>query len=257
MNMPLYKLTLTTIFQRKVWLIALLCVLLFPIVLPHLTPVDVNPTLLEPARAQAAWVTLWIVSIAWVLFQAAGFGDNTAKSGLGAYFLSQGVSRVSQMIQVWLACVTFLLPLVVITVAICLIGAMPSGDGQAKMWIATNLQYASLFILVISPLMMLAASIGSRFGATIGYIVPVSLALYGMYGVGYLAMMTEVDNNPLLDTLYVISPHYYLADLTPRLVFKQGSMVGKEFLQLVIYFVAIKLVFTMFSTVCFKVKSPV
>ncbi len=88
------------------------------------------------------------------------------------------------------------------------------------MWVATNLQYAALFLLVVTPLMMVAASVGSRFGSTVGYLIPLCMSVYGMYGVGYLAMMTDVQSNLLLDWLYVVSPHYHLADLTPRLVFR-------------------------------------
>lgn len=238
-------------------MIMLLCVLLFPLVLPYFTPYDENPTLIAPARAQAAWVTLWVVSIGWVLFQSAGFGDHSTRSGLGSYFLSSGMSRVNQMVQIWFACLTFLLPLVIVTLLVCLIGAMPSGSevaGEVGVWIAANLQYSLLLFLVVSPLMMLSISLGSRFGATAGYVLPLFLALYGMYGVGYLAMMTEVEDNVLLDAIYVFSPHYHLADLTPRLVFKQGSMRGGEYLQLVTYFVGVKLVFTMLSALLFRVK---
>jgi len=241
--------------QRKVWIIALFCALILPIVLPYLTPYESNPSLIEPARAQAAWGCLWVVTIAWLFFQAARFGDDTARSGLGAYFLSSGVSGLSQMIQIWLACLSFLLPLVLVTLAVCFIGAMPSDSAQAQMWIATNLQYAALFLLVVTPLMMVAASVGSRFGSTVGYLIPLCMSVYGMYGVGYLAMMTDVQSNMLLDWLYVVSPHYHLADLTPRLVFKHGSMLGSEFLQLVIYFAGIKMVLAMLSTLTFQPKA--
>ena len=252
--MQLYRLTLATILQRKVWIIALLCVLVLPLILPYLTPYESNPSLLEPARAQAAWVCLWVVAVAWVFFQAARFGDDTARTGLGAYFLSLGISRVSQMVQIWLACMTFLLPLTAVTVGVCLVAAMPGDSSQAQMWVATNLQYAALFVLVIAPLALVAISVGSRFGATIGYLLPLSLSLYGMYGVGYLAMMTSVQDNAFLDWLYVVSPHYHLADLTPRLVFKHGSMLTSEFLHLVAYFVGIKLVLSMVSSMCFQAK---
>lgn len=252
--MQLYRLTLATILQRKVWIVALLCVLVLPLILPYLTSYESNPSLLEPARAQAAWMCLWVVAIAWVFFQAARFGDDTVRSGLGAYFLSSGISRVGQMVQIWLACMTFLLPLVAITVAVCLLGAMPGDSSQAQMWVATNLQYAALFLLVITPLALVAISVGSRFGATIGYLLPLSLSLYGMYGVGYVSMMASVQDNVFLDWLYVISPHYHLADLTPRLVFKHGSMLTSEFLHLVAYFIGIKLVLSMFSSICFQTK---
>ena len=241
--------------QRKVWIIALFCALVLPIVLPYLTPYESNPSLIEPARAQAAWGCLWVVTIAWLFFQAARFGDDTARSGLGAYFLSSGVSGLSQMIQIWLACLSFLLPLVLVALAVCFIGAMPSDSAQAQMWVATNLQYAALFLLVVTPLMMVAVSVGSRFGSTVGYLIPLCMSIYGMYGVGYLAMMTDAQSNLLLDWLYVVSPHYHLADLTPRLVFKHGSMLGSEFLQLVIYFAGIKMVLAMLSTLTFQPKA--
>ena len=241
--------------QRKVWIIALFCALILPIVLPYLTPYESNPSLIEPARAQAAWGCLWVVTIAWLFFQAARFGDDTARSGLGAYFLSSGVSGLSQMIQIWLACLSFLLPLVLVALAVCFIGAMPSDSAQAQMWVATNLQYAALFLLVVTPLMMVAVSVGSRFGSTVGYLIPLCMSIYGMYGVGYLAMMTDAQSNLLLDWLYVVSPHYHLADLTPRLVFKHGSMLGSEFLQLVVYFAGIKIVLAMLSTLTFQPKA--
>jgi hypothetical protein len=241
--------------QRKVWIIALFCALVLPIVLPYLTPYESNPSLIEPARAQAAWGCLWVVTIAWLFFQAARFGDDTARSGLGAYFLSSGVSGLSQMMQIWLACLSFLLPLVLVALAVCFIGAMPSDSAQAQMWVATNLQYAALFLLVVTPLMMVAVSVGSRFGSTVGYLIPLCMSIYGMYGVGYLAMMTDAQSNLLLDWLYVVSPHYHLADLTPRLVFKHGSMLGSEFLQLVIYFAGIKIVLAMLSTLTFQPKA--
>ena len=252
--MQLYRLTLAILLQRKVWIVAFLSVLLLPIILPYLAPHESNPGLVAPARAQAAWICLWVVAIAWVFFQAARFGEETVESGLGAYFLSAGVTRVKQMVQIWLACLSFLLPMVAFTLAVCLFGAMPSESSQAQMWVATNLQYAALFLLVIMPLVMAATAIASRFGSTIGYLVPVCLSVYGMYGVGYLAMMTTVQDNVLLDWLYIVSPHYHLADLTPRLVFKHGSMLSREFLELVIYFVGIKLVISMFSTICFQAK---
>lgn len=252
--MQVYRLTLATIFQRKVWIIAFLCVLVLPLVLPYLTPYESNPTLIEPARAQAVWICLWVVTISWMFFQAARFGDDTARSGLGAYFLSTGVSRLGQMLQIWLACLTFLLPLVAVAVGVCLIGAMPGDRAQVAMWVNTNLQFAVLFILVAAPLMMLATAVGSRFGGMIGFLVPVSMSVYGLFGVGYVGMMTVVRDNPFLDWFYVVSPHYHFADLTTRLEFKHGSMLGAEFLEYVIYFLGIKLVLSTFSTLCFKAK---
>jgi len=131
--MQLYRLTLATIFQRKIWVVAFLSVLVLPVVLPYLTPYETNPTIVEPARAQAAWVTVWVVAIAWIFFQAARFGDEASASGMGSYFLSAGVSRVSQLFQIWLACMTFFLPLALLTLIVCLVGAMPGDKEQASL----------------------------------------------------------------------------------------------------------------------------
>ena len=251
--MGLYKLTLATIFHRKVWVVALLCVFLFPIILPHLTPVDVNPALLEPARAQAAWYTLWVVSILWGLFQAARFGDDTASSAMGSYFLSRGTKRISQMAQIWLACVTFLLPLLLVTLAICLIGALPEA-AEEGIWIAMNFQYALIYVITIVPLILLAISLGSRFGGMISYLVSAGLWVYGMYGVGYLRMMTEIRANALSDWIYLISPHYHLSDMTPRLMFMQGAMLSNEYLEVLTYFAGVALMLMALSVFAYKAK---
>jgi len=254
--MQLYRLTLATIIQRKVWVVALLWLIALPLVLPNIMTYQ-NISLVQPARAQAAWVSLWGIAITWILFQAARFGDETARSGLGAYFLSVGKSNTKQLFQIWAACMSFLLPLVVLTIAVCLFGAMPDNAAQAEMWLLLNSQYALLFLLVIAPLLLLAIALGSRMGGSVGYIVPVALVLYGLYGVGHLASIANTANGPVLNWMYVFSPHYHLADLTERLVFKQGSMVGSEFFQIVGYFVGIGSVTAVFSSLYFRAKSAV
>ena len=80
--MQLYRLTLATIIQRKVWVVALLWLIALPLVLPNIMTYQ-NISHVQPARAQAAWVSLWGIAITWILFQAARFGDETARSGLG------------------------------------------------------------------------------------------------------------------------------------------------------------------------------
>jgi len=67
-------------------------------------------------------------------------------------------------------------------------------------------------------------------------------------------MMTDLRDNVLVDWIYILSPHYHFADLLPRLVFRQGSMVGSEFLELVAYFIGLTFIFTSISIVCFRAK---
>jgi hypothetical protein len=253
--MHLYKLTLVTILQRKVWLIAFLCAGVLPLILPYLTPYESNPTLIQPARAQAAWVGLWVISMLWVFFQAARFGDDNARSGMGSYFLSRGVSNMSQLFQIWLACMTFLIPLVVIAVAVCWFGAMPGDPDQAHAWILLNWQYAGVFLIAIAPLMILGVALGSRVGGTVGFLVPLSLLLYGLYGVGYVEMVADSKDIPVLDWLFVASPHYHIADLTERFVFKLGAMVGSEWLLNASYLTGVGLVLVAISMLSFRSKS--
>lgn len=254
--MQLYRLTLATIIQRKVWVVAILWLLLLPMVLPNMM-VSVNDTLIQPARAQAAWVSLWGIAMTWIFFQGARFGDEVSRSGIGSYFLSMGISNVRQLGQVTLACLTFLIPLVVLTIAVCLWGAMPSDPQQAEMWLLLNVQYAVLFLAAVIPLLMLSVALGSRLGGAVAYIVPLALVLYGLYGVNHLASLSDTNGGAVLNWMYVISPHYHLADLTERLVFKHGSMITSEFFQVLGYFAGIGLVLGAFSSLYFRAKSQV
>lgn len=256
MDMKLYRLTLATILQRKVWVVAILWLVLLPLALPNMIA-TVNESLVQPARAQAVWVSLWGIALTWVFFQAARCGDELSRSGLGSYFLSLGVSNVRQLGQLTLACLTFLVPLVMIAIVVCLLGAMPGDSKQAEMWLLLNVQYGVLFLSAVTPLLLLGVALGSRLGGAVAYIVPVAMALYGLYGVGSLASLADSNGGAMLNWLYVISPHYHLADLTERLVFKHGSMVTSEFFQVLGYFAGMGLVLFGFSALYFKAKSEV
>ena len=45
---------------------------MLPIVLPYFTPYEANVRLLEPARAQAAWIVAWTIAVLWTLAIVAG-----------------------------------------------------------------------------------------------------------------------------------------------------------------------------------------
>ncbi|NNM28380.1 MAG: hypothetical protein HKO57_02590, partial [Akkermansiaceae bacterium] len=177
---------MTTLFARKGWVVALLAAIALPWVLPYLTPYEMNVRLLEPARAQVAWQVAWVIALLWTFSQAARLGAANSRTGVGAYFRSCGISGISQLFQIWLATMVYLLPVVVVAAAVCLLGAMPGNAQEASMWVATNLQYAALFTLVVGPLALLAVALGSRFGSLVGYALPVTLCLYGLYGVLFL-----------------------------------------------------------------------
>lgn len=252
--MRLFRLTLATIFQRKAWAICAFAVLVLPFALPMVSSATEKPILVQPARILAAWNTLWVCTLVWGLFSAAREGENNAKSGIGEYFQTNGLSATRQLFEIWLAVFTFIVPLTLLTTAICLFAAAPADPAERSMWWILNAQYAALFLLVVAPLLALATAIASRFGGIAGFAVTFFLTIYGLYGVGYLDNMLKLEANPLLRGLWSVSPHYRLADLTQRLYFKTGALPAEAFGMMLVYFAGILAVYTGISRLCFRTK---
>ena len=97
--MRLFRLTLATIFHRKAWAICALAVIALPFVLPLISSATEKPILVQPARILAAWDTLWICTLLWGFFTAAREGEANARSGIGEYFLTTGVSATRQLFR--------------------------------------------------------------------------------------------------------------------------------------------------------------
>jgi hypothetical protein len=226
--MELYKLTLASILSRKTFAIFAFLILALPFALPLMTPWESKPSLLEPARAQMAWMLLWTSAIGWLLFQGATIGDRWASHGILEYFKTLGVSRWRQMGQLWLSCFTVFAGMMVITFIISTFTAMPGDEVEARHWVVTNLQYSLLFLLVVAPLLALSIALGTRFNGAAAYAVTIGLALYGLFGIGYLEVFLADNDNVVLNLLYLVSPHYHLSDLTSRLVFKLGAIESAE-----------------------------
>ncbi len=252
--MRLFRLTFATLLQRKSWVICGLAVIALPFALPLLSSATEKPILVQPARLLAAWNTLWICTLLWGLFTAARQGEDNAKSGLGEYFLTTGVSANRQLFEIWLALFSFIAPLTLATAAICQWGARPADPAEHSMWWLLNLQYTGLFLLVIAPLLMLAIALSSRFGSIAGFSITLGLTLYGLWGIGYLDNMLKLEENPVLQGLWLYSPHYALADLTQRLYFKNGALPSATFGSMVLYFTGILAVYTGLSRLCFRTQ---
>lgn len=251
--MNLFKITLRTLLERKAWVVALFCIGALPFLLPILVPSEFALGLIEPARAQAAWVLLWLVTVFWLFGQAARQGEQNVKSGLGTYFHSMGKGTVRQLLELWMAHAVILVPLVLLAVLVCCLGAAP--DAGLGSWILTNLQYGVLFLTVALPLLMLAIALGSRFGPLIGYLFTVGITLYGLYGVGYLEVATQVESNGLIRLLYAISPQYHLADLTEQLVFQMGHLEKALFVNIFIYLGGLSLITSAGSFLTYRTTS--
>lgn len=255
--MRLFHLTVATIFRRKAWAICAFAVIVMPFVLPALSMASERPVILQPARIQAAWATVWVCTLIWGLFTASRQGEANSSSGLGEYFLTTGISPTRQWFEIWLAIMLFVIPLALLGAAICLGFAMPNNPSEHAMWWMMNLQFFVLFTLAVAPLLGLAIAIASRFGGTSGFALTMALALYGLYGVGYLDNMLKLEPNPVLHGIWQFSPQYRWADLTQRLYFKKGAIASPQFFQLVTYFAAILAVYSGISRLCFRIKSKV
>jgi hypothetical protein len=226
--MELYKLTLVSILNRKTFAIFAILLVALPFVLPYVTPWESKPSLLEPARAQMAWVLLWATAISWLLFQGATIGDRWSSHGILEYFKTLGVSRRQQMLQIWLSCFTVFAGMILITFVISTFTAMPGDPLEAHQWLITNFQYVLLFTLVVAPLLTLAISLGTRFNGAAAYALTIGIALYGLFGISFLEVFLADNKNAFLNLISLISPHYHLSDLTSRLVFKLGSVPWGE-----------------------------
>jgi hypothetical protein len=250
--MELYRLTLVSILNRKTFAIFAAMILALPFVLPVMTPWESKPSLLEPARAQMAWMLLWTAAIGWLLFQGATIGDRWAAHGILEYFKTLGVSRGRQLLQLWLSCFTVFAGMGLAAFAISTFTAMPGDPTEARHWVVTNLQYALLFLLVVGPLLALAISLGTRFNGAAAYAVTVGLVLYGLFGIGYLEIFLADNDNPFLNLVYLLSPHYHLADLTSRLVFKLGAVPLAEIGRIGAYLGGLGLVTLGLSYHCYR-----
>jgi hypothetical protein len=253
--MRLLRITLATIFQRKSWVVCAFLVLIFPFALPLISSATEKPLLEQPARVQAAWSMLWLCGLAWGLFTAAHEGEHNARSGLGEYFLTTGISRIRQLGQIWLALIAFIAPLTLAAALVCQFGARPANPIEQAWWWQLNLQHAILYLLVIAPLLMLAIALASRYGSTCGFALSLLLALYGLYGVAYLDNMLRVEENPLLQAVLWTSPQYRFADLTQRMYYKNGALSADTFKLLFAYFCGLGAVIFSLSGACFKSRA--
>jgi hypothetical protein len=155
----------------------------------------------------------------------------------------------------WLSLLTFLAPLPLLASAVCILAASPAAVDERSMWITTNLQYGVLFLLAIAPLAALAMSVASRFGSITGFVTSAALAIYGLYGVGYLKQLSVLESHPLLKWVWAGSPHYHFADPTERLRYKLGAIAWDKFPLLLAYFGGILLVHAAISRVLFRARA--
>lgn len=253
--MRLFRLTTVTLFRRKSWVICALALVVFPFLLVQISSGTENAALMKPALAQAVWAMALLCAIFWGFYTAAKQGETNVTSGLGEYFLTTGLTPGRQLIQIWLAAFIYVLPMGLIAATICIVGASPVLPGERGMWMALNFQYALVYTLVMAPLLALAAAIASRFSSLTGFLVAAGLTLYGLYGVGYLKLLGDVEKTPVLKLLWQLSPHYHFADPTERLRYKLGVIAWDKFPLLLAYFAGLGLFQAAISRLLFRVRA--
>lgn len=239
--MPVFRLTLSTIITRKVWVIVALLVGVLPWFGHQFTPGSYNPTLLGPSIINFTWSLAWLTSLVWGLHQAAAAGNDLVSTGLGEFFRARGISKTSQFGQITLAIAAIILPIFLIANLVSFFGARPTNPEESKFWFILHLQCTSLAFAVICQLIVLAVAVGSRFGTTSGLLIPLFLAFSGLVILPHLSEKQALEGGSAIGLIWGVLPHYHLADLTNMLIFKLGSLPIKVWtatgLYLITYFV--------------------
>ncbi|WP_172682943.1 ATP-binding cassette domain-containing protein [Verrucomicrobium spinosum] len=131
----------------------------------------------------------------------------------------------------------------------------PFQSHGAARWFGLVVQYAVLYGAVAVPLLMLSVALGTRTSEVIAFLVPVALLFLGLFGSGWLEPMLTSGDNGVFKTVWMLIPHYHLADLTPRLVFKMGPLPMASFLQTVICLGLEGLAFFLLGICAFRTRS--
>lgn len=250
--MEAFRLGLSTILAKKTIFVWVVLLLVGSQVFPWLTPWEEKPSLLEPARAQTAWGLTWLFVLCWGLAQAASFGDHWASRGILEYLRCLGTGRYARLFQVWASCCTVCLLFTSLTWSVSVFTALPRDRTEAAMWVATNFQYGWLLMLAMAPLLLLAISLGTRLNATTAYCIAAGIGFYGLVAIGYLDLFVTRTGSGLLQFVYLVSPHYHLADLTDRLVFKMGALELASFLKTSLYLTGVGCVWAGVSCLLYR-----
>jgi hypothetical protein len=227
---PLFRLAISGLVVRGSCWLLMFGAVFFAWVAPLLTPWQENPQILQPARAQAAWFYSWMALFTWLPFQASALGNRMRREGMLEHQYAGGFGRLSLCMQLGASIWIWMFIVVLLSVFCCLIFALPKRPDEAHMWLILVLQYAVVYMLTSAPLLMLALSLGTITHEIIAFLVPTGLLFIGFFGYSWLGPLFGGADSTLLKSLWIALPHYHLADLTPRLVFKMGPLPFDSFM---------------------------
>ncbi|WP_170157528.1 ABC transporter permease [Roseimicrobium gellanilyticum] len=157
--------------------------------------------------------------------------------------------QLNASIFVWVAAVAIL------AMIVCLGFCMPKSEADARDWSVLVLQYSTLYLLAAIPLVVLAVTLGTRTHEIIAFMVPVALLFLGLFGGIWLGPFLAQDDSLIGTLLWVVMPHYHLADLTPRLVFKMGPLPTADFFRTAGVLALEGAVFTLLGLCAFRTRS--
>lgn len=227
---PVFHITQAGILSRRSCWLLLAGGAGFAWLAPLATPWKENPVILAPARAQAAWIYAWIALFTWLPFQATAFGHRLRVDGLLEHMRAAGQPTVSICLQITCAVVVWMVALGLLASVVAVAFCLPGHPQEAVLWIEVVLQYFALYALTAVPLLLLAVALGTRTSEVIAFLVPVGLLFTGLIGGAWLGPALADSHSSILKALWLSLPHYHLADLTPRLVFKMGPLPAQDFL---------------------------
>jgi hypothetical protein len=253
--LALFRLCLAGLLKRGSCWLLLLGLFVFMWVVPLMTPWDEQPQILQPARAQAAWVYLWITLFTWIPFQAASLGRRLRAQGLLEFAKARGEGEISIYLQMGAAIVLWLLLLVGLATGLCVWLCSPRDPLEARIWVDLLLQYAALVVVAGAPLCFLGVALGTRAGEVVAFLVPVVVLFCGLVAASWLAPLLAGSELALFRSAWVLLPHYHLADLTPRLVFKMGPLNSADFRDAALCLIAQGAALTLFGRCLFRTRS--
>ncbi len=252
---PLFRYATAGLAVRGSCWLLLIFGALFAWLAPLVTPWEEKPVILQPARAQAAWVFAWLVLFTWLPFQAAALGNRFRKEGMLEHFQAAGHGRLRLCLQLNAAIFVWVVAMALLAMLVCLAFCLPGRSEDALAWFWLVLQYGALYVVAAVPLLALGLALGSRTHEVIAFLVPVSLLFLGLFGSLWLSPLVAGSDSSLFKTFWLLLPHYHLADLTPRLVFKMGPLPSADFLRTLLILGLEGLAFMLASLCIFRTRS--
>ncbi len=252
---PLFRLSLAGLMGRGSCWLLLPGALLFVWIAPLLTPWEENPQILQPARAQAAWIYAWVALFTWLPFQASALGHRLRRDGMLEHLHAGGMGKVHQCLQLSSALWIWMLAIVATAALVCVTLTLPKRPEEAQQWVTLVLQYSLVFSLCAAPLLLLAVALGTRTAEVIAFLLPTGLLFCGLFGAAWLAPILGGAESSLLKSLWVALPHYHLADLTPRLVFKMGPLPTADFIGVTLTLALQGAAISLFGLCLFRTRS--